>query len=381
MVGHSSWVCNGSSCSPEPERRAILAPTVGEWFRATEEFAGTVIPVLLTAGQHGGFRLARWDPRWYHSPVAHLFRGCLSVARPFSLRGTVLGYGYYELPPLHWDGARLRRAEVVDGRVCLLTVREEGSRSRRRAALRLSVSSATPLPSSARRKLVRRARLMLRLDDDLTEFYALCRRAPGLRPIPRLGLGRLLRGTSLFEDLVKTIAWTNTTWPQAVKMIRRLGDLGEACPVAPAYRAWPGALRILEAGSRYLEREARLGYRASYILKLAERVVSDDLDLDRIERLEDPDEMARALLTIKGVGPASTAYLQAMLGHYNRAILDSATLAYLGRSHFRGRRPTARQVEKKFSTYGRWRGLILWFDYWLGSGLAKRYRLPGRGAG
>lgn len=309
--------------------------------------------------------------------MIHTVRLGLSVSKPFSLRGTVLGYGYYELPPFHWDGAVLRRAESLDGRVCLLEVRERPSRSPGRAALVVSLRSDTALAAAARQELARRTRSMLRLDHDLTEFYALCRREPGLRRIPRLGLGRLLRGTSLFEDLVKAIAWTNTSWAQAVKMIRRIGDLGDPCPVAPVFRAWPRPAQILEAGRRYLEHEARLGYRVAYILELAERVASGSLDLEKIEGIQDPLVLAEALLEITGVGPTSVAYLQAMLGHYDRPVLDSATLAYLAKFHFRGRRPTASQVGKKLAPYGRWQGLILWFDYWVGSGLAKRYGLTG----
>jgi hypothetical protein len=69
------------------------------------------------------------------------------------------------------------------------------------------------------------------------------------------------------------------------------------------------------------------------------------------------------------------AYLQAMLGHYDRPILDSATLGYLAKAYFRGRKPSPQQVEKRLAPYGRWKGLILWFDLWIGSGLAKRCRL------
>lgn len=313
--------------------------------------------------------------RWYVSPVAHTSRVRLSVAKPFTLRGTVLGYGYYELPPFLWEGAVLSRAEPMDGRVYLLTLREHPSRTPGRAALVLTLCSDAPLGRAVRIELARRARRMLKLDQDLGEFYALCRREARLKVVPRLGLGRLLRGSSLFEDLVKTIAWSNTTWTQAVRMIRRIGDLGDPCPVHPALRAWPGPERIREAGRPYLEKEARLGYRAPFILELAERVVSGNLDLEQIEGLEDPAESVKALLAIKGVGPASAAYVQTMLGHYDRPILDSATVGYLARAHFRGRRPTAAQVERRFAPYGRWKGLVFWFDYWVGSGRGKRYEL------
>lgn len=282
----------------------------------------------------------------------------------------MLGYGYWELPPLEWDGGRLRRAEEADGAVYLLEVAPAPAPSRVLAALDLTV---TPDPGPALPALAGRVRAMLRLDDDLREFHRLCRADPRLRPVPRLGAGRLIRGTSLFEDAVKAIAWTNTTWTQAVRMIRAIGALGPVCPARPALRAWPDARTVLAAGRRYLEGTARLGYRAAYILDLAGAVAEGRVDLAAIERMVG-DEQAKALGRLRGVGPATVAYLQAMLGCYDRPVLDSATLAYLRRAWFRGRRPTARQVERRLARYGRWQGLALWFGLWIESGQARQVR-------
>lgn len=326
-------------------------------------------------GNGGGRPKAGWEMMERATPSGVVHRVRLSVRRPFTLAGTVLGYGYYELPPFSWDGATLSRAEACDGSVSLVECREAASRSTARARVEVTIRADRLLSPETRAELARRARTMLRLDHDLSGFYALCRGQARFRLILRLGVGRLLRGATLFEDTVKAIAWTNTTWPQAVKMVKRVGELGSPCPVAPERRAWPGPERILRAGRRYLEREAKLGYRAAYIVELAERVVTGDMDLEAIAAMEDSGEMAKALLGIKGVGPASVAYLQAMLGRYDRPILDSATLGYLAKTYFRGRRPSPKQVERRFTPYGRWKALVLWFDYWIGSGCAQRYGL------
>ncbi len=282
----------------------------------------------------------------------------------------MLGYGYWELPPLLWDGAaRLARAEELDGTVYLLELSAAPARSRGQAFVDLVIA---PDPGGSLPILAGRARKMLRLDDDLTGFYRLCRTDARLRAVPRLGAGRLIRGTTLFEDTVKAIAWTNTTWTQAVRMIRAIGALGRVCDARPTLRAWPDPDTILAAGRPYLERTARLGYRAGYILDLARRVVEGRCDLDAIERMEDGAEQARALLGLRGVGPASAAYLQAMLGCYERPVLDSATLGSLSRAYFRGRRPTPAQVERRLARYGRWKGLVLWFGHWVASVQSRR---------
>ena len=290
----------------------------------------------------------------------------LSVPRPFKLRAMVHSYGYYQLPPCTWDdqARTLGRAErATDGRVYFLAVREKAQESAGDVRLELTMTGRR-MGRATRVELIGRVRKMLRLDEDLASFYALCRREGALRALPRLGVGRLLRGTSLFEDLVKAISWTNTTWTQAVRMIGRLGELGDPCPAMPGLRAFPSARQVLEAGGRYLRDEARLGYRAAYILELSRRVCSGELDLDALEgraRAMAAGELARELTRIRGVGKASAAYVLSMLGHYEHLILDSWTRACAARAFFDGRYPEEKEVEALFGKFGPWKALVAWF--------------------
>jgi hypothetical protein len=96
----------------------------------------------------------------------------------------------------------LRRAEELpDGTVHLLEMRPERNGVFLRATGPGASSGTVPASLAAR---VRKA---LRMDEDFRAFHRLCRARPELRHIARLGLGRMLRGTSLFEHLVKAIAW------------------------------------------------------------------------------------------------------------------------------------------------------------------------------
>jgi 3-methyladenine DNA glycosylase/8-oxoguanine DNA glycosylase len=218
------------------------------------------------------------------------------------------------------------------------------------------------------RELVATSRAMLRLDEDLAEFHALCRRVSWLAPIPRLGVGRLMRGSSLWEDVVKAVSWTNTTWAQAVKMVSRIATLGDPCPAAPGLRAWPTPTQLVQAGLPFLRQEAKLGYRAAYLINLAREVQTGKIDLDDLDkraRALQSSHLARELMTIKGVGPASAAYLLSMLGHYDHLIVDSATRAFIARRFFKGQIPEGKAIERPFSPLGHWRGLGLWFGFWL----------------
>ncbi len=112
-------------------------------------------------------------------------------------------------------------------------------------------------------------------------------------------------------------------------MIGRLGTLGDPCPAAPALRAFPSATRIAKATEQRLRTGTRLGYRVPYLRTLAAEVASGSRDLERLEADAahlTSDEVARALRTIRGVGPGSVPWLLMMLGHYDRPVIDRATL-------------------------------------------------------
>ena len=56
------------------------------------------------------------------------------------------------------------------------------------------------------------------LDLDLTDFHARARGSAAHEWVADAGFGRLLCGSTLFEDVVKIITTTNTTWRQTVRM-------------------------------------------------------------------------------------------------------------------------------------------------------------------
>ena len=51
-----------------------------------------------------------------------------------------------------------------------------------------------------------------------------------------------------------------------------------------------------------------------------------------------------------------------MLGHYDRPVIQPATLRYAADLLPRGRRPTGQQLARRAARYGAWRGLALWFS-------------------
>ena len=128
-------------------------------------------------------------------------------------------------------------------------------------------------------------RHMLRLDEDLSAFYAVARDDPDLAWAAS-GAGRMLRSPTVFEDVVKTICTTNCAWGgdradghRARRPPRRRGAR-RAGARSRRRRRWP------RRGEDFYRDVARAGYRGAYLRTLADDVASGALDL---EELNDPE--------------------------------------------------------------------------------------------
>ncbi len=265
---------------------------------------------------------------------------------PVDLRRTLASHGVAELPP--------QRVDVAAGRLEVTLPYEGGART-------VVVSPGSPghaRVSGGNRKLVAVVRHMLRLDDDLSGFYACVVDDPELAWVAR-GAGRMLRSPTVFEDVVKTICTTNCAWSATVRMTTALVDnLGVAA--RDGRRAFPSPAAMAEAGDDFYREVVRAGYRGPYLRALADDVAGGTLDLEQLNDPELPeDEVATRLLALPGVGPYAAAHVMTTsLGRYRRLILDSWTRPQYAR--LRGRKASDKAIERRFKRYGEYAGLAFW---------------------
>jgi len=176
----------------------------------------------------------------------------------------------------------------------------------------------------------------------------------------------------VFEDVVKTICTTNVQWAGTKSMVSGLvRQLGDAGPLRGEVEGWPNAFptpaAIAAADPRVLE-GARLGYRAPYVRELAERVASGALDLEGLRTQEaSTDDLRRALLGIKGVGPYAAATMLMLLGRYDHLAIDSVYRAFVSKRYFEGRVPSDAEAAQVYAEWGPWKYLGYWFDLWQGA--------------
>jgi 3-methyladenine DNA glycosylase/8-oxoguanine DNA glycosylase len=282
---------------------------------------------------------------------------------PVDLWRTLASHGVADLPPnLVDDDARTLETTLALPGTRPRTVRVEAGG--RRSAL-LSAAGRAPSRRDAAHILDSVA-YMLRLDEDLSPFYAQAAGDPDLA-WATAGAGRMLRSETVFAEVVKTICTTNCAWSATVRMVSALVEhLGEQAPGAPAAgphgRAFPTPEAMAVADEAFYKDVVRAGYRGPYLRSLAASVAAGEIELEELARADadeiPDDEVAARLLALPGVGPYAAAHVMMLLGRYSRLILDSWTRPKYARLN--GRAAKDATIERRFRGYGPYAGLAFW---------------------
>jgi len=219
---------------------------------------------------------------------------------PVDLALTIASHGWGHLAPWRWDAetGRLSRTERVGSRIGTLAVEQSDP--------------------SAVAELLNRVRRWLSVEWEPSAAMAALPEAAAL--IERGG-GRMLRGSSFYEDFVKTVLTINTSWSATCRMVAAL-------VAEPGDGAFPGPEALLDYGEERLRERAKLGFRARTIA-LATRGMLDDGAIaasgeGQIERLEHD-----YLMSLKGIGPYAAAHCRVLLHDFSRIPIDSVVTAYL----------------------------------------------------
>jgi len=286
------------------------------------------------------------------------------AGEPVDFSRTINSHGVASLPPITPDAdpATSFRAtlRLAGGRIETVTVSSD-------VPAMLTIETATDPGPNGGAAIVAAVRHILRLDQDLTPFYAKVAVDPDLTWVIA-GAGRMMRCQTVFEDVVKTVCTTNCTWSGTVRMVEGIvRHLGELAPDAPEddlpYRAFPTPAAMAEADPRLYKEVARCGYRGAYLQSLARMVVAGQIDLEAMgtatpEELPD-DELATQLVALPGVGPYAAAHIMTMLGRFSRLVLDSWTRPTYAKLVGRDAVPDA-EIRERFAGFGEHAGLAFW---------------------
>jgi 3-methyladenine DNA glycosylase/8-oxoguanine DNA glycosylase len=282
---------------------------------------------------------------------------------PVELWRAIQSHGLVDLPPMRID---------EEARTLEITVPLPGSKPRTvligegiPGNARIAVTGRAPGQRQAD-EIVAAVAHVLRLDEDLSDFYALADEDPDLSWVTS-GAGRLVRSPTVFEEVVKTICTTNCAWSATERMVgalvEHLGEPAAGAPDGPYGRAFPTPGAMAAADEGFYRDVVRAGYRGAYLRSLAADVAAGMLDLEafgRADRDELPDDdLAALLLALPGVGPYAAAHIMLLLGRYSRLVLDSWTRPkYAGLKG--GKAVKDSTIERRFRRYGPYAGLAFW---------------------
>lgn len=281
----------------------------------------------------------------------------IDATRGFDFKRTLGSHGWSELLPCEWvNEGEMRRVLDLGADREPVTVTLTGDRTG------VLVSTSRKLNRRESARVVRDVRHMLRLDDDMEEFYGAVASEPEFAWVARDGAGRLLRSPTVYEDLVKSIMTTNCSWSLTRKMVTGLvNGLGRESKAGG--RTFPTAEVMAAQPLDFYRDVVRAGYRAPYLAELAERVAAGELDVEGWAASELPTaELKREMKRVKGVGDYAAENLLKLVGRYDVLALDSWVRAKFAKVRNKGRVCDDKKIARFYSRYGHWRGLVLWCD-------------------
>jgi N-glycosylase/DNA lyase len=274
----------------------------------------------------------------------------------FNLETAVCGHGWYDLAPFVWDAEAKSLTYVLRSRSGKVVSKAVISAESRSLAVRLE--KATVEQEKAERDI----RHILRLDDEMAEFYEVASSKVGTQWVQNRGAGRLLRSATVFEDLVKTLCTTNCSWALTRKMVENIvTKLGE--PAGKGANAFPTAEAMASVDEDFYRNEIKAGYRSPFFVELAQKVASGEIDPESFLHSDLPTpELKAEIKKIKGFGDYAADNLLKLLGRNDGLALDSWLRARFYEKHNKGKTCPDKKITRHYSKYGKWQGLMIWCD-------------------
>jgi N-glycosylase/DNA lyase len=272
----------------------------------------------------------------------------------------VYSHGWCSLLPFSVDKehrALNRILTLTNGSLVLCRISDQ-----KKSQLSIKMNSSALLTAAHRSEVIRQITSCLRSTEDFSDFYRETRRYPEYSWIAKIKAGRMLRSPSVFEDVVKMICTTNCSWALTEIIVNNLVEkLGKAFD--NSNKSFPSPEALAGTSEQFLRKHIKAGYRSPFLLEFAKKVASGKLNVERWRSSKLPTEaLFKELRSIKGVGIYSAGNILKLLGRYDYLGLDSWVRAQYYKMHHQGRIVSDRTIERRYTQFGKWRGLFFWLE-------------------
>ena len=240
------------------------------------------------------------------------------VEVPFkiSLSAIVRSHGWIYLRPWDWNKncGTLSRPEVsATGRIAHVGVRQINSKN-----FLVEVDSNR---SEDVRSACRAVKRWLSTNWDPGPAIAVAEQNnPSVADFIEDGGGRILRGTTFYEDFVKTVCTIQIAWSGTIRMVSDLIDkVGGG--------VFPTPMQILAFGETGLREKAKLGFRSRTLYHATDRMLASGL-IDVRGNGAEESITYEEMIALYGIGPYAASHLMVLLNDFRRIPVDSEVRSY-----------------------------------------------------
>ncbi len=254
-----------------------------------------------------------------------------------------MSHGWFQLAPWNWDpiNHNLSRIELCrDGYLKRVICGQVNSKS---ISIQIPDADLTPIEKEYIKK---KAERWFSFAWDPTEAIRLSKIIdPEVSRFIENGGGRFLRGSSFYEDCIKTILTINANWKFTVRMAADISmQLGEG--------GFPNPLTILKAGPIILKKDLRLGFRAEVIYQISRQLLDRGI-IDERGMLKKPTLGFEDLIQFRGLGPYTVNHILMLLHNFEWIPIDSEVTNYCQLTY----KLKTDEIQEYFAPWGKYRFL------------------------
>lgn len=213
--------------------------------------------------------------------------------------------------PYHFVGQRvLRRPLWLAGApvVAEFDLSQVGAMGLRLVSLHGHAARPSKKKGALFNELIAQTRFLWGLDDDFEGHHASMASDRDMAPLlEQFGALRIVRALDLYEAMLVAVIGQQVS-VQAAQSIRRwlMQNMGTRVTVDKApghenYYLYPTAQQLIDAGESALREQGLSRQKSTYLLEIANRAATGELDREAFAALSDEDALGR-LCEIKGVG-------------------------------------------------------------------------------
>ncbi len=283
----------------------------------------------------------------------------LSVPETFSLHEVIQRSGWLLRPPFHIRamGVRLYRIESLEtSQTVGVTLYQ--------VPAGLVLETESHLSGQEIEELSEKSWRMLRLEENFQPFLRLAKRTPALESVKRLG-ARLLRGTSLFEDVLTaaSVSWKPNGLPDFDPVGGLVDRLGRPYPRNPTLHAFPSPEQVLKGA--HLLQETLEPWVAQRIQQIADTFETRSNELETLTDHTLPSsELALRLQQMLSLDKPSVGLLMLSLGRYDYIPIDPAALQRMHRGEEVTTENNVQEILRILTPWQPWGGLAGWLYDW-----------------